>query len=62
MPIDFDPDKSLENRGILPQTARVKMKVKKALFYRLIFKSTSASATATILATDIQLRYAGNTK
>lgn len=45
-----------------PQVKRVKMKVKKATFYRLIFKSNSASATATIIETDVQLRYAGNVK
>lgn len=45
-----------------PQVDRVKMKVKKATFYKLIFKSFSASATATILETDIQLRYSGNVK
>ena len=41
---------------------RLKLKVKKATFYKLIFKSKSASATATVLETDIQLRYAGNVK
>lgn len=45
-----------------PQVKRVKMKVKKAAFYKLVFKSTSASATVTLLETDIQLRYAGNVK
>lgn len=45
-----------------PQVDRLKMKVKKATFYKLIFKSKSASATATVLETDIQLRYAGNVK
>ena len=45
-----------------PQVRRVKMKVKKATFYKLVFKSKSASATATILETDVQLRYAGNVK
>ena len=45
-----------------PQVRRIKMKVKKATFYRLIFKSNSASATATVLETDVQLRYAGNVK
>lgn len=45
-----------------PQVRRVKMKVKKATFYKLIFKSLSASATATVLETDIQLRYTGNVK
>ena len=41
---------------------KTKMKVKKATFYKLIYKSKSASATATVLQTDIQLRYAGNVK
>ena len=45
-----------------PQVHRVKMKVKKATFYKLIFKSLSASATATVLETDIHLRYSGNVK
>lgn len=45
-----------------PQVRRVKMKVKKATFYKLIFKSKSASSTATVLETDIQLRYTGNVK
>jgi hypothetical protein len=45
-----------------PQVRRVKMKVKKATFYKLVFKSLSSSATATILETDVQLRYGGNVK
>lgn len=45
-----------------PQVRRVKMKVKKATFYKLAFKSLSASSTATVLETDVQLRYAGNVK
>ncbi len=45
-----------------PQVRRVKMKVKKATFYKLVFQSLSASATATVLETDIQLRYSGNVK
>lgn len=45
-----------------PQVKRLKIKVKKATFYKLIFKSASASATATVLEADIQLRYAGNVK
>ena len=45
-----------------PQVRRVKMKVKKATFYKLVFKSKSASATATVLGTDVQLRYAGTVK
>ncbi len=50
------------NTNRKPKVQRVKMKVKKATFYKLIYKSKSASATATVLQTDIQLRYAGNVK
>ena len=50
------------NTNRKPQVARLKMKVKKATYYRLIFKSRSASATATILQADISLRYAGSVK
>lgn len=45
-----------------PQVRRVKLKVKKAAFYKLLFKSCSASATATVLEADIALRYAGKVK
>lgn len=45
-----------------PQVRKVKMKVKKATFYKLIFQSCSASATATVLETDVSLRYSGNVK
>lgn len=45
-----------------PQVQRVKMKVKKAAFYTLIFKSLSASAAATVLEADLQVRYGGNVK
>ncbi len=45
-----------------PQLIRAKLKVKKATYYKLIFYSASASATATILSADIQVRYTGNVK
>ena len=45
-----------------PQTARVKMKLKKATYYKLVFWSKSTTATATILETDIQYRVTGNVK
>ena len=45
-----------------PQVHRVRIKVKKATFYKLIFSSQSASATATILAADLQIRYTGAVK
>lgn len=58
--VDFNHFSFATNRK--PQVKRVKMKVKKATFYRLIFKSNSASATATVIETDVRLRYAGNVK
>ena len=45
-----------------PQVVRMRLKVKKFTFYKLIFSSNSASATATVLATDFQIRYTGNVK
>ena len=58
--VDFNHWSFRTNRK--PQVDRLKLKVKKATFYKLIFKSCSASATATVLETDVQLRYAGNVK
>lgn len=58
--VDFRHFSFATNRK--PQVKKVKMKVKKATFYRLIFKSNSASATATVIETDVRLRYAGNVK
>lgn len=45
-----------------PQVQRVRIKVKRFTFYKMIFKSNSVSATSTILATDFQIRYTGNVK
>lgn len=45
-----------------PQVQRVRLKVKKFTFYKLILSSRSTSATATVLAADFQLRYTGNVK
>ena len=50
------------NTNRKPKVRRVKMRVTKANFYRLIFQMKSASATATVIATDVKLRYAGNVK
>ena len=50
------------NTNRKPQVQRVRLKVKKFTFYKLIFESNSASATATVLATDFQIRYTGNVK
>ncbi len=45
-----------------PKIVREKLKVKKAVFYKLILESRSKSATATVLSVDIQVRYTGNAK
>lgn len=45
-----------------PQLIRAKLKVKKATYYKLILKSKSASATATILSVDALVRYTGTVK
>lgn len=58
--VDFAHFSFATNRK--PQVKRVKIKVKKATFYRLIFKSRSASATATIIQTDIKLRFGSDVK
>ena len=58
--VDFGHFSFATNRK--PQVRRVKIKVKKATYYRLLFKSNSASATATVIETDIQLRFAGVVK
>lgn len=58
--VDFNHFSFRTNRK--PQVDRLKLKVKKATYYKLIYKSDSSSATATVLQTDVQLRYAGNVK
>lgn len=45
-----------------PQVERVRIKVKKFTFYKLIFSSESISSTATVLAADFQVRYTGYVK
>lgn len=50
------------NTNRKPKVRKVRMKVKKATFYRLVFRMKSASATATIIETDVLLRYAGTVK
>ena len=45
-----------------PQVQRVRLKVRKFTFYKLILSSCSASAAATVLAADFRVRYAGNVR
>lgn len=58
--VDFGHFSFVTNRK--PQVRRLKIKVKKAAFYRLIYKSHDKSATCTVIETDVQLRFAGNVK
>lgn len=58
--VDFNHFSFATNRQ--PQVERLKLKVKKFTFYRLILTSVSKSATATVLGTDIKVRYSGTVK
>lgn len=58
--VDFNHFSFNTNRQ--PQVERMKLKVKKFTFYRLILTSVSKSATATVLGTDIKVRYSGTVK
>lgn len=58
--VDFGHFSFATNRK--PQVKRVKLKVKKAAYYKLIFESRSASATATVLRADIAARYGSGAK
>ena len=45
-----------------PQMSRLKIKAKKFVFYKLIFRSNTPDATVTILAADIRVRFTGYAK
>ena len=45
-----------------PFMKRLKIKAKKFIFYKLVFECDSASATATVLAADIRVRFTGYAK
>jgi hypothetical protein len=46
----------------MPQTDRLKIKVKKFTYYKLIFSSVSANTTATVTSADIRVRFTGNVR
>ena len=50
------------NTNRKPQVQRVRLKVKKFTFCKLVISSNSASGTGTVLAADFQVRYTGNVK
>ncbi|MEG1166281.1 MAG: hypothetical protein RSD68_07695, partial [Oscillospiraceae bacterium] len=58
--VDFKHFSFRTNRQ--PQVERIRLKVKKFAFYRLVLESVSKSSTATVLGMDIKVRYAGNVK
>ena len=45
-----------------PQMSRLKIKAKKFVFYKLVFRTSAADSTATILAADIRVRFTGYAK
>lgn len=45
-----------------PIMKRLKIKAKKFIFYKLVFECNSATATATVLAADIRVRFTGYAK
>lgn len=50
------------NTNRKPKVARIKLKVKKFAYYKLVFSSVSDEASATVLGADFQIRYTGNVK
>lgn len=58
--MDFRHFSFITNRN--PQIERVKLKVKKFAFYKLIFECNEDSATTTVLGVDIRVRYTGYVK
>lgn len=45
-----------------PQVRRLKLKVKKSPYYQIIYKISDMVSTATVLETDVRIRYAGYAK
>lgn len=69
--VTVQTDRSTENAEVsvdpeyendIPKTKRCKVKVKKFVFYRLLFSSKSFDTTATIVDTEIKVRYTSQAK
>ncbi len=58
--VDFAHFSFVTNRK--PQVRRLRLRVKKAAFYKIIYKSADKSATSTVMETDVRLRYGGYVK
>ena len=50
------------NISTRPKMRRLKLKAKKFVYYKLVFETESAIASATVLAADIRVRFTGYTK
>jgi hypothetical protein len=48
--------------GGAPQMQRLKLKVKKFVYYQLILKSDYEASDATVLGVDMRVRYTGYVK
>ncbi len=57
---DFSRWSFLTNRS--PQIRRLKLKLKRFVYCRLVLRSCHAASDATVLAVDVQVQYAGNAK
>jgi hypothetical protein len=60
--IAFDPAdfrKWSFNTNRKPHMTRTKIKAKKFVFYKLIFKTASTDTTVTVLSADMRVRYTG---
>lgn len=58
--MDFRHFSFITNRN--PQIERVKLKVKKFAFYKLVLEINDNAATTTVLGVDIRVRYTGFVK
>ncbi len=58
--LDFSRMSFLTNRS--PQVQRLKLKVKKFVYYQMLLESHDRASDATVLGADIQVRYTGPTK
>lgn len=56
--VDIEPEYEFD----MPKITRAKVKVKKFVYYKLIFKSNSASTKVTLVDTEIKVRYTAQAK
>lgn len=59
---DLDFTRLSFNLSSKPQTDRLKIKVKKFVFYKLIFSSSSNNTTATVTSANISVRFMGKVR